>query len=75
MCRWPWHTWTSGAGAWACAHVVRAFPPGSAQFVRCLAVSGPVERVITLETGQAGREENMRAFAAALLRLAAQALD
>lgn len=41
----------------------------------CLAVSGPVERVVTLETGMAGREANMRAFAAALFRLAAEALD
>ncbi len=34
-----------------------------------------VERVITLETGAQGREANMRAFAAALFRLAGEALD
>ena len=39
------------------------------------APGGPVERVITLETGMAGREANMRAFAAALFRLAAEVLE
>jgi len=28
----------------------------------CIAVSGPVDAVVTLETGSAGREANMRAF-------------
>ena len=40
----------------------------------CLAVVGPVERVATLETGHADRAANMRAFAAALLDLLADAL-
>ena len=40
----------------------------------CLAVAGPVERVLTLETGQADRLTNMRAFAAAALDLFAQSL-
>jgi nicotinamide-nucleotide amidase len=35
----------------------------------CLAIAGPAERVITLETGQADRLANMRAFAAATLDL------
>lgn len=35
----------------------------------CIAVSGPVEAVITLETGSADREENMRAFARRALEL------
>lgn len=35
----------------------------------CLAVAGPVERVLTLETGQADREANMWAFARAALEL------
>ena len=35
----------------------------------CLAVTGPGERAITLETGQADRLANMRAFAAAALDL------
>jgi PncC family amidohydrolase len=38
----------------------------------CLAVAGPVERAITLETGEADRLANMRAFAAAALDLLAQ---
>jgi len=40
----------------------------------CLAVAGPTERAITLETGQADRVANMRAFAAAALDLLAQSL-
>lgn len=35
----------------------------------CLAVAGPVERVLTLETGQADRETNMWAFTRAALQL------
>lgn len=38
----------------------------------CLAVAGPVEAVITLETGEADRLANMRAFAAAALDLLVQ---
>jgi len=33
----------------------------------CIAVAGPVERVLTLETGSAEREQNMWAFARAAL--------
>jgi nicotinamide-nucleotide amidase len=33
----------------------------------CIAITGPVERVITLETGKSDRVANMRAFAAAAL--------
>jgi PncC family amidohydrolase len=40
-------------------------PPGHA----CIAVSGPVEAVITVETGSADREANMRAFARAAVEL------
>ncbi|HLB16893.1 MAG TPA: CinA family protein [Burkholderiales bacterium] len=40
-------------------------PPGHA----CIAVSGPVETVITVETGSADREANMRAFARAAVEL------
>ena len=40
----------------------------------CVAVVGPVERVMTVATGQADRAANMRAFAAALLDLLAEAL-
>ena len=42
---------------------------GDAAGHACLAVAGPVERAITLETGQAGREANMWAFARAALQL------
>lgn len=40
----------------------------------CIAVAGPVERVITLETGSSDRIANMRAFSAAALDLLAEAL-
>jgi PncC family amidohydrolase len=38
----------------------------------CLAVAGPAERAITVETGQADRLANMRAFAASAFELLAQ---
>jgi PncC family amidohydrolase len=40
-------------------------PPGHT----CIAVAGPVERAITLETGHGDREQNMWAFAQAALDL------
>jgi len=40
----------------------------------CLAVAGPVERAITLETGISDRVANMRAFAAAALDLLAESI-
>jgi PncC family amidohydrolase len=40
----------------------------------CLAVVGPIERALTLETGQTDRLENMHAFAAGALDLFAQSL-
>lgn len=40
----------------------------------CIAVTGPVERAITIETGHADRVANMRAFAAAALDLLIEAL-
>jgi PncC family amidohydrolase len=39
----------------------------------CIAVAGPVERVLTIETRLADREANMRAFAKAALELLAGA--
>lgn len=64
---------------WGFAETGAAGPSGNrygdAAGHSCLAISGAIERVITLETGMAGREENMRAFAAALFRLAADGLD
>lgn len=42
---------------------------GDAPGHACIAVSGPVEAVVTLETGSADREANMRAFASRALAL------
>ena len=40
----------------------------------CLAIAGPVERAVTLETGDGDRERNMEAFAKAALELLQAAL-
>jgi len=50
-------------------------PYGDAAGHSCLAVSGPVEMAITLETGEADRAANMEAFAARALELLAAALE
>jgi len=42
---------------------------GDAAGHACIAVSGPIEAVITVETGSAGREANMREFARRALGL------
>jgi PncC family amidohydrolase len=47
---------------------------GDAPGHACLAVAGPVERAVTLETGHGDRVENMRAFARAALELLESAL-
>jgi nicotinamide-nucleotide amidase len=44
-------------------------PYGDAAGHTCIALAGPVERAITLETGKEDRVENMRAFAKAALEL------
>ncbi len=58
---------------WALAETGATGPTGNrygdAAGHACLAVAGPVERVLTLETAQADRIGNMRAFATALLTL------
>ena len=63
---------------WALAETGAAGPAGNrygdAAGHACLAVAGPVERVVTVETGQADRLANMRAFAAAALDLLAQSM-
>lgn len=41
----------------------------------CIAVAGPVERVLTLETGHGDRIANMRAFGVKALETLAEALD
>jgi len=48
---------------------------GDAAGHACIAVSGPVEKVITLETGSADREANMRAFARRALELMADCIQ
>ena len=47
---------------------------GDAAGHTCIAIAGPVEQVITLETRSAERVANMRAFAAAALQLLAESL-
>ena len=42
---------------------------GDAAGHSCMAVAGPVEKVITLETGSADRQANMHGFAKAALNL------
>lgn len=48
---------------------------GDAAGHSCLAVSGPVERARTLETGRSDRVENMYAFATAALDLLVEGLE
>lgn len=63
---------------WGIAETGAAGPAGNrygdAAGHSCLAVCGPVEKVITIETGRGDRVENMRLFAMALLALLEQAL-
>ena len=47
---------------------------GDAAGHSCIAVAGPIERAITLETGSSDRVANMRTFSAAALDLLTQAL-
>jgi PncC family amidohydrolase len=66
------------AATWGLAETGATGPSGNrygdAAGHACLAVAGPVERAITLETGQTDRVANMRAFAAAVLELFALSL-
>jgi nicotinamide-nucleotide amidase len=50
-------------------------PYGDAAGHTCLAVAGPIEMAITLETGVADREANMEAFTRAALELIDRALE
>ncbi len=50
-------------------------PYGDAAGHSCLAISGPIETGLTLETGQSDRAANMAAFAHQALRLLASALE
>jgi len=49
-------------------------PYGDASGHTCVAVSGPVEAVLTIETGSTDRAANMEAFAAAALELLKRAI-
>lgn len=64
---------------WAIAETGAAGPSGNsygdAAGHSCIAISGPVELVRTIETGHGDRVANMRAFAAALLALLSEAMD
>jgi nicotinamide-nucleotide amidase len=64
---------------WAVAETGATGPDGNrygdAPGHACLAVVGPVEHALTLETGSADRLDNMRAFATAGLELLAGCLD
>lgn len=48
---------------------------GDAAGHTCIAVAGPLERAITLETGSADRRANMDAFAKRVLELVAEAIS
>lgn len=48
---------------------------GDAPGHTCIAVSGPVEAAMTIETGSDDRAANMRAFAAAALEMLKRAVD
>jgi PncC family amidohydrolase len=50
-------------------------PYGDAAGHTCIALSGPIERAATLETGQSDRVANMRAFAIAAMKMLSSALD
>ena len=50
-------------------------PYGDAAGHTCLAISGPVEMAITLETGSSDRQANMDAFTKAALDLLARGLE
>jgi PncC family amidohydrolase len=50
-------------------------PYGDAPGHTCIALSGPIEAAITIETGVSERSANMRAFAAAALEMLGRALE
>jgi nicotinamide-nucleotide amidase len=66
------------ASTWALSETGATGPTGNrygdAPGHTCIAISGPVERAITIETGVSDRVANMRAFAAAALDLLAQSI-
>ena len=67
------------AATWGLSETGAAGPTGNgygdAAGHTCIAVSGPFEHAMTLETGEADRVVNMQAFAAAALELLLKASD
>jgi nicotinamide-nucleotide amidase len=67
------------AATWALAETGATGPTGNrygdAAGHACIALVGPVERAVTLETGRADRVANMRAFARAALELLIEGLE
>lgn len=67
------------ASTWALSETGAAGPSGNpygdAPGHSCLALAGPVEKVVTLETGKDGRLDNMIAFAISALKLLDEALS
>lgn len=63
---------------WGCAETGAAGPTGNrygdAAGHTCIALSGPVEKTMTLETAQTDREANMWAFARAALQFFEQSI-
>ena len=64
---------------WSIAEIGASGPTGNrygdAPGHSCIAVAGPVERSVTVETGIADRVANMRTFAAAALNLLIQSIS
>ncbi len=64
--------------SWGLAETGAAGPTGNRYGdpagLTCIAISGPVPRVLTLRTGSADRQANMRAFAAKALEAMIEAL-
>ena len=74
------HTIRESLGTtWALSETGASGPTGNrygdAAGHACIAVAGPVERAITLETGEAVREANMWVFAKAALELLEQCMQ
>ncbi len=66
------------SATWGLAETGTAGPTGSRYGFKagrvCVAISGPLEKTLLLETGHGDRSQNMRAFADAALGLLAEAL-
>jgi len=70
---------TRFAVTWSIAEIGASGPTGNrygdAAGHSCIAVAGPVERALTVETGSPDRLANMRTFSAAALNLLIQSMD